>query len=662
MLFSSSVSGKVIYVDDDATTGVNDGTCWINAYIYLQDALTDAETSEKPVEIRVAQGIYRPDQGRGFRFTFQLLNGVTIKGGFSGVTDSIPDNRDIEVNETILSGSSDPFSGIQHIVTGSGTDQTSVLDGVIIANGYGMNCAGMYNYLGNPTLISCTFRDNISENDGAGMCNHDSNPSITDCTFINNSVKIRNGGGMLNIDSDPIITNCSFIENSAGGGGGIYNDLQSNPTLINCIFKNNSAGRGGGLGGYNSSITINDCVFIDNYAERGGGLAFHSSNCVLSGCTFNSNSAKLGGGILNEWNSTMILLSCIFSNNTSSYGGGIMNYIESSVELTNCFLTGNSAISRGGGMTNENNCNAIILNSIFTGNSAFYGGGMDNYSSSPIITNCTFSGNVANDGGGIVNYESNPILTNCILWKDEPQEIHTIVPQSDIVATYSNIQGDWPGEGNIDMDPLFVELGYWADANDPNLIVEPNDPNAMWITGDYHLKSEEGHYDFMSNTWIMDEMTSPCIDRGNPVSFVGDEPDPNGGRINLGAYGSTLEASMSPEQLPFVLGKAYDPDPANGATVKTEVMLSWSSGENAVSHDIYFGKYVNARTDSNPPIMEYKGFQALSNESYNLSSLEEGTKYSWRINEVDDQGNKRIGDVWTFTTEASGGRRPPRGG
>jgi hypothetical protein len=54
--------GNVIYVDYDAV-GANDGTSWENAYVYLQDALADANESEKPVKIRVAQGIYKPDQG-----------------------------------------------------------------------------------------------------------------------------------------------------------------------------------------------------------------------------------------------------------------------------------------------------------------------------------------------------------------------------------------------------------------------------------------------------------------------------------------------------------------------------------------------------------------------------------------------------------------------
>ena len=58
---SAAFAGRIIYVDADAN-GLNDGTSWVNAYKYLQDALADANSSTKPVEIRVAQGIYRPDR------------------------------------------------------------------------------------------------------------------------------------------------------------------------------------------------------------------------------------------------------------------------------------------------------------------------------------------------------------------------------------------------------------------------------------------------------------------------------------------------------------------------------------------------------------------------------------------------------------------------
>ena len=63
--------------------------------------------------------------------------------------------------------------------------------------------------------------------------------------------------------------------------------------------------------------------------------------------------------------------------------------------------------------------------------------------------------------------------------------------------------------------------------------------------GDYHLLSERGRYRGTTDEWILDEVTSPCIDGGDPTIVPSSERMPNGGRINMGAYGNTAYASMS---------------------------------------------------------------------------------------------------------------------
>ncbi|GAI06117.1 unnamed protein product, partial [marine sediment metagenome] len=79
-------AGQIIYVDADAS-GVNDGSSWTDAYNYLQDALMMAFAED---EIRVAQGVYRPDEfvlsdrpNQGREETFQLISGVAVKGGYA---------------------------------------------------------------------------------------------------------------------------------------------------------------------------------------------------------------------------------------------------------------------------------------------------------------------------------------------------------------------------------------------------------------------------------------------------------------------------------------------------------------------------------------------------------------------------------------------------
>ncbi|MHC4561043.1 MAG: hypothetical protein ACYS80_27505, partial [Planctomycetota bacterium] len=92
----------------------------------------------------------------------------------------------------------------------------------------------------------------------------------------------------------------------------------------------------------------------------------------------------------------------------------------------------------------------------------------------------------------------------------------------------------------IDGDPCFASLGYW----DPNGTTEDANDD-FWVDGDYHLKSQAGRWNSNSQTWVLDDVTSPCIDAGDTASPVGLESFPNGGIVNIGAYGGKAETSKS---------------------------------------------------------------------------------------------------------------------
>jgi hypothetical protein len=92
-----------------------------------------------------------------------------------------------------------------------------------------------------------------------------------------------------------------------------------------------------------------------------------------------------------------------------------------------------------------------------------------------------------------------------------------------VTISYSDIQGGYTGIGNINADPLFAA----TDADD------------------HHLKSQTGRWNPNSQNWVTDSVHSPCIDAGDPNSDWTFELWPHGKQINMGAYGGTLQASMS---------------------------------------------------------------------------------------------------------------------
>ena len=606
------VSGKVIYVDDDAT-GANDGTSWENAYVYLQDALADANSAEKPVEIRVAQGVYKPDQGKnqtpGDReATFQLVNGVALKGGYAGFGKADPNARGFGRDETVLSGDlkgndvevRDPrdlaneltrSDNSYHIINAGELAPDAVLDGLTItsanANGpsYPDDSGGGMLCNSNTTLLNCTFTSNFAVASGGGMRNFEASVSLMNCAFLHNSAHFgggvynqsrrlepiprgnlaQSGDGIHSQDTGPEVTiaDCTFAHNSAEGGGGMYNvgpvrrmtncvfidnwgggmsNIRDNPILIDCAFHRNL---GSGMYNRSSSPVLTNCTFRDN---SGGGMYNDiDSNPTLTNCTFDGNFALCGGGMSN-WKSYPTLVNCTFNRNRAigdtniiAEGGAVYNYVSWPL-LSNCILTGNSA-DQGGGVSNWGG-SPTLTNCILSGNLATnYGGAMCNYEATGKLLNCTFCNNRASDGAGVYNNigpspRRELVITNCILWDGRTGIFNT--DGSEITVTYSSVQGGWPGEGNIDTDPCFADPGYWDPNNTPD---DRNDD--FWVGGDYHLRSHAGRWDPKAQSWVKDDVTSPCINAGDPMSPIGHEPFPNGGVINMGAYGGTGEASKS---------------------------------------------------------------------------------------------------------------------
>jgi hypothetical protein len=134
--------------------------------------------------------------------------------------------------------------------------------------------------------------------------------------------------------------------------------------------------------------------------------------------------------------------------------------------------------------------------------------------SSPKISNVNIVGNMF----GIEAYSgANPDVVNCILWNNTDGDIFGCQPRFSCIEREEQAGG----EGNITASPLFADSG----------------------AGDYRLRSQLGRYMPQLDLWVVDEITSPCVNAGDPSVNPGNEPMPNGGRINIGAYGDTSQAS-----------------------------------------------------------------------------------------------------------------------
>ena len=480
-----------------------------------EGCVIDCQSEERAFYLHRKEGPHSRIEG------FTITNGQAIVGGAIYINDSNP-----TVTNCIFAGNAANQGGAMFV-----KDSSANVDNCsFISNSTQEEGGAMYNYHSAATISSCTFAQNISGSNGGAVYNLRGTQAFNNCIFTENSSG-KSGGGMYNLENILHIEECSFAGNSAETYGGGFYASNLSPRLSNSTFTNNSAGTSGGaIYTLQCDSILNNCAFRQNSCIwYGGAMYTRSGNPVLTDCTFTENSSDDSGGALYINSDNVSLLYCTFDKNTSRNGAGMYNY-KTPATLKYCKFAENSAQSYGGGISSYDSHTLAVYYSVFVRNLATaQSGALYGYVGVNRIQNCTFFGN----SGGFCqqssegNRHSGGSVTNSILWNNG-QDL-----TGWISVYYSHVQGGWIDEKHhiesppSDIDPLFA---------DPE-----ND--------DFHLKSQAGRWDPVDRIWVQDEVTSPDIDAGDPGSSMAGELWPHGKRINLGAYGSTAQASLSLSQI-----------------------------------------------------------------------------------------------------------------
>jgi len=430
--------------------------------------------------------------------------------------------------------------------------------------------------------------------------------TITNGDATNETTQSRYGGGIyIGGGADPVIEGCIVDDNTAstsssekgcGGGLVIFGD-GTNPTIQKCQIINNNASSGylGGYLGYGGDIylfdaspTIKGNTISTNYAANehegfGGGIYCLSTTSLIQGNTISSNTASSnssgkGGGIFCELSDLTTIQNNVIKSNYASdqnfgQGGGI--YIAlSDITISGNDISANYAseadTGRGGGICCNGGETIIEHNAIHSNKasdqSEGYGGGIYFNLSIPTIKWNTIYANIAstksytetNDppygyGGGLYLVDCNDFtIQNNTLYKNA----------NDLESQWYDAGGSgmyissWSGS-NIIKDNIFARHN---SSNSDHLSMY-SEPAGLEVTYScfYNPNGFSGQNATLTNCMFqtdplfVDEYNgdfhlsaySPCIDAGDPSSDYSNEPEPNGDRINMGAYGNTSEAAVA---------------------------------------------------------------------------------------------------------------------
>jgi predicted outer membrane repeat protein len=291
------------------------------------------------------------------------------------------------------------------------------------------------------------------------------------------------GGGISCAQaSSPVIANNIVADNYANGGGGISCVDGSSPKILNnTVIGNESKGSGGGIRCHKACDAFISGNFVkgNRAGSKGAGMFLAYSVPVVRDNIVIENIAPTGAGIFCGWSpDTMILEDLIIVGNRAEFGvAGGLGIDASKLSAVNILIADNEGVNAGGIYCAW--CKPTLTNLTVVGNKAkTYGGGIWCVTAQPVITNVIFWGNTAPQGPEIEAIAGNPDVSYC------------------------DVKGGYPGLGNIDLDPLFVNAAG----------------------GDYHLR-----------------YTSPCRDAGSNGApglpgkdFEGD-PRSSQGQADIGA-------------------------------------------------------------------------------------------------------------------------------
>jgi len=439
-------------------------------------------------------------------------------------------------------------------------------NGGVLVNGFALTSSSG----GKATLSNCLFSGNTASVNGGVLYSAwgTAARSFDNCRFIANRAT-RGGFAFVTEGYAATFTfsECDFIGNSAtnGSGGLFVANWVKEITLDACRLVGNSSRTsfGGALLANadqwgNMDVTVNNSLFVGNVAQTTGGALYAKAfgtkwvSLAVDQSLFIGNRAVTfsGGAIYSEHGSTVQattrLNSCTFAWNQAN-NGGLGSTVRSPLSLTNCIAWGNTASSTRGNLFQFSG--TVVPHLVLSHSSTdlpcgtISGSTVDN-SFIRGADSATVNAYQYVDAGG--NRTGDPRFAPVVpgsLAGIGAFDLRTGLTEL-TVATPSLVS-------NAFADTALAIEGtnvYWIVSNTESSMTVMGNPSSLSPTAEFailspRLTSRTGRWSGAG--WVADATHSPCIDAGPEAWDVGAEPNPNGGRINMGFDAGTAFASQS---------------------------------------------------------------------------------------------------------------------
>ena len=422
---------------------------------------------------------------------------------------------------------------------------------------------------------------------------------------------IKDGAGGLTVRDCVIEANGKSVSTSWGRGMNVQSDGGGSLVVSNCVFAGNRCTatdtQYGGFGLYVKSFkdaVVDNSLFVTNgYDIRraetpsGGGWDYcgiysKGSAALVVDTPITVRNSRFAGNCCPLRKS--------LSNDAGSGGALALTGASGGSRVENCVFVGNID-RRSQGMEGDDGTGALAV---------YLNGSTAKVS----VDNCTFAYNItagSKSAGGITILRGSADIKNTIFWKNRRYHL-TLLGYGTDVQVHSSGSANISHSLVTDLDgTALVGANLVVDANtvfagDPRLVTTTDDFESQLAytdttvyydytrasryedlaSIDVHLLSAAGYCVNGGAVGPATALCSPAIDLGDPDADYANEPVPNGGRLNLGAYGNTAEASCTATGQPEANVAVTFPDGEARPAAQVTMGLASGSGYLATVHVI----------------------------------------------------------------------------